>query len=96
MEVPSGGHYMLYILKHSIGYLFIYVVSVKFLFFFRELFQFFCFYFQVNFEDEARIKFLRLLGFSKDELQTKVFVVNISYIESGMHYITCLSCNGFI
>uniref|UniRef100_A0A8D3EEI9 SEC31 homolog B, COPII coat complex component n=1 Tax=Scophthalmus maximus TaxID=52904 RepID=A0A8D3EEI9_SCOMX len=27
----------------------------------------------VNFEDEARIKFLRLLGFSKDELEKKVF-----------------------
>uniref|UniRef100_A0A8C1QG47 SEC31 homolog B, COPII coat complex component n=1 Tax=Cyprinus carpio TaxID=7962 RepID=A0A8C1QG47_CYPCA len=26
----------------------------------------------VNFEDEARVKFLRLLGFSKDELQRKV------------------------
>uniref|UniRef100_A0A672YM55 Protein transport protein Sec31A n=1 Tax=Sphaeramia orbicularis TaxID=375764 RepID=A0A672YM55_9TELE len=26
----------------------------------------------VNFEDEARIKFLRLLGFSKDELETKI------------------------
>uniref|UniRef100_A0A665X4A1 Protein transport protein Sec31A n=1 Tax=Echeneis naucrates TaxID=173247 RepID=A0A665X4A1_ECHNA len=28
----------------------------------------------VNFEDEARIKFLRLLGFSKDELEIKVFL----------------------
>lgn len=28
---------------------------------------------QVNFEDEARIKFLKLLGFSKDELERKVF-----------------------
>ena len=28
---------------------------------------------QVNFEEEARIKFLRLLGFSKDELDRKVF-----------------------
>lgn len=27
---------------------------------------------QVNFEDEARVKFLKLLGFSKDELQKKV------------------------
>uniref|UniRef100_A0AAQ4NV58 Protein transport protein Sec31A n=1 Tax=Gasterosteus aculeatus aculeatus TaxID=481459 RepID=A0AAQ4NV58_GASAC len=27
----------------------------------------------VNFEDEARVKFLRLLGFSKDELEKKVF-----------------------
>lgn len=27
---------------------------------------------QVNFEDEARIKFLKLLGFSKDELERKV------------------------
>uniref|UniRef100_A0A7N6AM83 Protein transport protein Sec31A n=1 Tax=Anabas testudineus TaxID=64144 RepID=A0A7N6AM83_ANATE len=27
----------------------------------------------VNFEDEARIKFLKLLGFSKDELEKKVF-----------------------
>lgn len=27
---------------------------------------------QVNFEDEARIKFLRLLGFSKDDLDKKV------------------------
>ena len=27
---------------------------------------------QVNFEDEARVKFLRLLGFSKDELERKV------------------------
>ncbi|XP_075999699.1 protein transport protein Sec31A isoform X1 [Genypterus blacodes] len=26
----------------------------------------------VNFEEEARVKFLRLLGFSKDELQTKI------------------------
>jgi hypothetical protein len=26
----------------------------------------------VNFEDEARVKFLRLLGFSKDELERKV------------------------
>ncbi|KTG06440.1 hypothetical protein cypCar_00040462, partial [Cyprinus carpio] len=28
--------------------------------------------FAVNFEDEARVKFLRLLGFSKDELQRKI------------------------
>lgn len=27
---------------------------------------------KVNFEDEARIKFLKLLGFSKDELERKV------------------------
>lgn len=27
---------------------------------------------QVNFEDEARVKFLKLLGFSKDELERKV------------------------
>uniref|UniRef100_A0AAQ5Z4Y2 Protein transport protein Sec31A n=1 Tax=Amphiprion ocellaris TaxID=80972 RepID=A0AAQ5Z4Y2_AMPOC len=30
---------------------------------------------KVNFEDEARIKFLRLLGFSKDELERKVFIL---------------------
>uniref|UniRef100_A0A9J8ADY1 SEC31 homolog B, COPII coat complex component n=1 Tax=Cyprinus carpio carpio TaxID=630221 RepID=A0A9J8ADY1_CYPCA len=30
----------------------------------------------VNFEDEARVKFLRLLGFSKDELQRKVSHLN--------------------
>lgn len=29
---------------------------------------------QVNFEDEARVKFLKLLGFSKDELDKKVSV----------------------
>uniref|UniRef100_A0A8B9HV71 SEC31 homolog B, COPII coat complex component n=1 Tax=Astyanax mexicanus TaxID=7994 RepID=A0A8B9HV71_ASTMX len=29
-------------------------------------------YLQVNFEDEARVKFLRLLGFSKDELEKKI------------------------
>lgn len=28
---------------------------------------------QVNFEDEARIKFLKLLGFSKDDIEKKVF-----------------------
>uniref|UniRef100_A0A665X4S6 Protein transport protein Sec31A n=1 Tax=Echeneis naucrates TaxID=173247 RepID=A0A665X4S6_ECHNA len=31
----------------------------------------------VNFEDEARIKFLRLLGFSKDELEIKVFCYSL-------------------
>lgn len=36
-----------------------------------ELINIFCV--QVNFEDEARIKFLKLLGFSKDELEKKVF-----------------------
>uniref|UniRef100_A0A672PPL5 SEC31 homolog B, COPII coat complex component n=1 Tax=Sinocyclocheilus grahami TaxID=75366 RepID=A0A672PPL5_SINGR len=39
----------------------------------------------VNFEDEARVKFLRLLGFSKDELQRKV-----------SHQTTALSTFGFI
>lgn len=28
---------------------------------------------QVNFEDEARVKFLKLLGFSKDDIEKKVF-----------------------
>lgn len=32
----------------------------------------FCVCQQVNFEDDARVKFLKLLGFSKDELQKKV------------------------
>jgi hypothetical protein len=27
---------------------------------------------QVNFEDEARVKFLRLLGFSKEDLERKI------------------------
>lgn len=29
----------------------------------------------MNFEDEARVKFLKLLGFSKDELEKKVSAV---------------------
>uniref|UniRef100_A0A8C1LEQ5 SEC31 homolog B, COPII coat complex component n=1 Tax=Cyprinus carpio TaxID=7962 RepID=A0A8C1LEQ5_CYPCA len=36
----------------------------------------------VNFEDEARVKFLRLLGFSKDELQRKVSHLNTLRCES--------------
>uniref|UniRef100_A0A665X3M5 Protein transport protein Sec31A n=1 Tax=Echeneis naucrates TaxID=173247 RepID=A0A665X3M5_ECHNA len=39
----------------------------------------------VNFEDEARIKFLRLLGFSKDELEIKVFCYSLITIAA----ITC-------
>uniref|UniRef100_A0A671XYY1 Protein transport protein Sec31A n=1 Tax=Sparus aurata TaxID=8175 RepID=A0A671XYY1_SPAAU len=34
----------------------------------------------VNFEDEARIKFLRLLGFSKDDLDKKVALPRESYL----------------
>lgn len=33
---------------------------------------------QVNFEDEARVKFLKLLGFSKDDIEKKVFCVRCS------------------
>uniref|UniRef100_A0A673KE82 Protein transport protein Sec31A n=1 Tax=Sinocyclocheilus rhinocerous TaxID=307959 RepID=A0A673KE82_9TELE len=37
----------------------------------------------VNFEDEARVKFLRLLGFSKDELQRKVSHHNTNHYIRG-------------
>uniref|UniRef100_A0A667XYL9 Protein transport protein Sec31A n=1 Tax=Myripristis murdjan TaxID=586833 RepID=A0A667XYL9_9TELE len=38
----------------------------------------------VNFEDEARVKFLRLLGFSKDELEKKVLFYSLY-----AHYFCC-------
>uniref|UniRef100_A0A671QJ03 SEC31 homolog B, COPII coat complex component n=1 Tax=Sinocyclocheilus anshuiensis TaxID=1608454 RepID=A0A671QJ03_9TELE len=42
----------------------------------------------VNFEDEARVKFLRLLGFSKDELQRKVSHHNTRYIRGERGKLT--------
>lgn len=38
---------------------------------------------QVNFEDEARIKFLKLLGFSKDDIEKKVPVLRTRFDMSG-------------
>ena len=40
----------------------------------------------MNFEDEARVKFLRLLGFSKDELERKVerFILCLLFVWTTM------------
>lgn len=52
---------------------------------------------QVNFEDEARIKFLKLLGFSKDELERKVlrsimYGVSLYPIHSVVYFVPyCIS-----
>uniref|UniRef100_A0A8C1U9P1 Protein transport protein Sec31A n=1 Tax=Cyprinus carpio TaxID=7962 RepID=A0A8C1U9P1_CYPCA len=44
----------------------------------------------VNFEDEARVKFLRLLGFSKDELQRKVSRSLIRCVSAALEINACL------
>lgn len=48
----------------------------------------------MNFEEEARIKFLRLLGFSKDELEKKVawvfFIIAVS-----MFFHTYVNCDSY-
>lgn len=58
---------------------------------------------QVNFEDEARIKFLKLLGFSKDDIEKKVFYTwstisirfpNIYRIESLLNLVQISKCLG--
>lgn len=95
MEVPSGGLSCLHDIWHNIK-----SVIVVLLYF--KLIHFLCL--QVNFEDEARVKFLRLLGFSKDELEKKVFclwllTVAISWylwhISTYLCLILCLCCKFF-
>lgn len=58
---------------------------------------------QVNFEDEARIKFLKLLGFSKDDIEKKVFYTwctmwigfpNIHPMESLLNLLQISKCLG--
>lgn len=74
MEVSSGGPSHPTVVDTTLH------LSVSLVFLYSELIHFYCT--QVNFEDEARIKFLRLLGFSKDELEKKVFcpcLFNFSY-----------------
>ncbi|XP_028826227.1 protein transport protein Sec31A isoform X2 [Denticeps clupeoides] len=43
----------------------------------------------VNFEDEARVKFLRLLGFSRDELERKISVCLGKNLQSNGHGVDC-------
>uniref|UniRef100_A0A665X4G3 Protein transport protein Sec31A n=1 Tax=Echeneis naucrates TaxID=173247 RepID=A0A665X4G3_ECHNA len=50
----------------------------------------------VNFEDEARIKFLRLLGFSKDELEIKVFCYSLITIAAITSCISFEDTDGLI
>uniref|UniRef100_A0A8C9XMX9 Protein transport protein Sec31A n=1 Tax=Sander lucioperca TaxID=283035 RepID=A0A8C9XMX9_SANLU len=52
----------------------------------------------VNFEDEARVKFLRLLGFSKDELEIKIWQKRCSGSppRSASLHTKCLNSNIFV
>uniref|UniRef100_A0A667X905 Protein transport protein Sec31A n=1 Tax=Myripristis murdjan TaxID=586833 RepID=A0A667X905_9TELE len=45
----------------------------------------------VNFEDEARVKFLRLLGFSKDELEKKVLCLWFIFSNVTNYYLMFVS-----
>lgn len=59
MEIPSGRLVIIAVCCGDCGFIFFRGNEVSL---------------QVNFEDEARIKFLKLLGFSRDEVDKKVIL----------------------